>query len=156
MIFRFSVIGSPLFDELRTSNTIIPALEQSDSGGFHPPAAIKETGGRRFRLARWSAIPELPLFQVPEPSVQNLLDASQLGAPEVAHIVKSLVYSIEARIEALIHSLKFLVSRLKPPVYGVEFRPHPQNHQADNRAVECHRRNDRDDLLVCHCFAFAR
>jgi hypothetical protein len=83
--------------------------------------------------------PVLPLFQVFQTRVQNLLDAPQVGTPQVPHIV-----------EALIHALEPLVNPHKPPIDSVELCTHPQNHQADNRAIECHRRDDRDDLLVCH------
>ena len=41
----------------------------------------------------------LAVFDVPQPGVQQFFNAMQLGAPEIAHIVKTLVNCCEAAVD---------------------------------------------------------
>jgi len=70
-------------------------------------------------------------------SVEDFFDSVQLGPPEIAHVVKPRI------------------DRFEPLVDAVESRFQPKDHHPDERAVKCHRRGDRNDLLTRHLFCSA-
>src|SRR5579863_366671 len=55
-----------------------------------------------------------------EASVEHLLDAVQLRAPNVAEIVEALVEGGEASVEGLLQRRKSLINRCKPLVHANE------------------------------------
>ena len=91
---------------------------------------------------------ELGAFlEVLEARVQHFFDAPELGAPQVAHVVETLVDCVEA----LVNCVEALVNRVEAPIDSCEPCDEKRYNKPDQRRIEQHWDADgKIELLVGH------